>query len=45
MIRSLQVDWRSCAARADRLAVLGLALGQRADHHRPFVLTPTSPAR
>ena len=44
MIRSLQVDWQVVLLLAPiGLAVLGLALGQRwADHHRLFVLTPTS---
>src|SRR6267142_1115909 len=44
MIRSLQVDWQVVLLLAPiALAVLGLALGQRwADHHRLFVLTPTS---
>jgi len=44
MLRSLQVDWQVVLLLAPiGLAVLGLALGQRwADHHRLFVLTPTS---
>jgi len=44
MIRSLQVDWQVVLLLAPiGLAALGLALGQRwADHHRLFVLLPTS---
>src|SRR5262245_52535747 len=44
MIRSLQVDWQVVLLLAPiGLSVLGLALGHRwADHHRLFVLMPTS---
>ncbi len=44
MLRSLQVDWQVVLLLAPMsLTVLGLALGQRwSDHHRLFVLTPTS---
>jgi two-component system, LytTR family, sensor kinase len=44
MLRSLQVDWQVVLLLAPMsLTMLGLALGQRwSDHHRLFVLTPTS---